>query len=94
MDPAPPLKFASPLLDEETVAAAAEVLRSGHITSGPWVERFERDLAQFCGGRTVRTNSLRMSPGLAARAVPDVLRLRQPRGSSFRGGAQRRARNP
>jgi dTDP-4-amino-4,6-dideoxygalactose transaminase len=54
MDPASPLKFASPLLDEETVAAAAEVLRSGHITSGPWVERFERDLAQFCGGRTVR----------------------------------------
>jgi dTDP-4-amino-4,6-dideoxygalactose transaminase len=49
------LKFASPLLDEETIAAAADVLRSGHITSGPWVERFERELSAFCDGRPVRT---------------------------------------
>jgi hypothetical protein len=48
------LKFASPLLDEETIAAVAEVLRSGQITSGPWVQRFEADLAAFCGGRPVR----------------------------------------
>jgi len=50
----PPLKFASPLIDEATVAAVADVLRSGHITSGPWVERFERDLSAFCDGRPVR----------------------------------------
>ncbi len=50
----PPLKFASPLIDEATVAAVADVLRSGQITSGPWVERFERDLSAFCGGRHVR----------------------------------------
>jgi dTDP-4-amino-4,6-dideoxygalactose transaminase len=49
-----PLKFASPLIDEETIAGAAEVLRSGHVTSGPWVEAFERALGEFCGGRTVR----------------------------------------
>ena len=49
-----PLKFASPLLDEATVAAAADVLRSGHITSGAWVERFEAALSAFCGGRPVR----------------------------------------
>jgi len=49
-----PLKFASPLIDEASVAAVADVLRSGHITSGPWVERFERDLSAFCDGRPVR----------------------------------------
>ena len=50
-----PLKFASPLIDEATIAGVADVLRSGHITSGPWVETFERDLSAFCGGRPVRT---------------------------------------
>jgi dTDP-4-amino-4,6-dideoxygalactose transaminase len=49
-----PLKFASPLLDEATVAAATDVLRSGHITSGPWVERFEAALSAHCEGRPVR----------------------------------------
>ena len=49
-----PLKFAAPYLDDETIAGVAEVLRSGHIASGPWVETFERDLSQFCGGRPVR----------------------------------------
>jgi dTDP-4-amino-4,6-dideoxygalactose transaminase len=49
-----PLKFASPLLDEATIAAVADVLRSGHITSGTWVERFEDALSAFCGGRPVR----------------------------------------
>ena len=49
-----PLKFASPLLDEATIAAAADVLRSGQITSGPWVARFEDALSQYCGGRPVR----------------------------------------
>ncbi len=48
------LKFASPLLDEATIAGVAEVLRSGHIASGPWVQRFERDLSAFCAGRPVR----------------------------------------
>jgi dTDP-4-amino-4,6-dideoxygalactose transaminase len=48
------MKFASPLLDEATVAAAADVLRSGHITSGVWVERFEAALSEFCEGRPVR----------------------------------------
>jgi len=50
----PVLKFAGPVIDEATIAAVADVLRSGHITSGPWVERFERDLSAFCGGRHVR----------------------------------------
>jgi dTDP-4-amino-4,6-dideoxygalactose transaminase len=48
------LKFASPLIDETTIAGVADVLRSGHITSGQWVETFERDLSAFCSGRPVR----------------------------------------
>jgi dTDP-4-amino-4,6-dideoxygalactose transaminase len=48
------LKFASPMIDAETIAAVGDVLRSGHITSGEWVERFETALSQFCEGRPVR----------------------------------------
>ena len=48
------LKFAGPDLDAETIAGVADVLRSGQITSGPWVVRFERQLEAFCGGRPVR----------------------------------------
>mgnify|MGYP001424604587 FL=1 len=38
-----------PAIDQEDLRAAAEVLRSGQIAQGPWVERFERDMAAFCG---------------------------------------------
>ena len=51
---APYLKFAAPLLDDETIVEVGEVLRSGHIASGPWVKRFEKELTRFCGGRPVR----------------------------------------
>src|SRR5215471_5238703 len=52
---APPyLRFAGPVLDEATVAGVADVLRSGWITSGPWVQQFERSLSEFCGGRPVK----------------------------------------
>src|SRR5450631_1680449 len=56
MDPnAPrPLKFAGPEIDEQTIAGVADVLRSGHITSGPWVREFEARLSTFCGDRPVR----------------------------------------
>ena len=50
----PYLKFAGPLLDEATVAAVGDVLRSGWITSGPWVQQFERSLSDFCEGRPVK----------------------------------------
>jgi len=52
--PLPELKFAGPDIDEATIAAVAEVIRSGQITSGPWVREFESRLSQFCGGRPVR----------------------------------------
>ena len=51
---AAPLKFASPVIDEVTIAAVGDVRRSGHITSGVWVERFEAALSTFCEGRPVR----------------------------------------
>ena len=54
MTATPYLKFAGPVLDEETIAGVAEVLRSGWITSGPWVQTFERALSDFCGGRPVK----------------------------------------
>ncbi len=50
----PYLKFAGPVLDEATIAGVGEVLRSGWITSGPWVQEFERSLSEFCGGRPVK----------------------------------------
>jgi dTDP-4-amino-4,6-dideoxygalactose transaminase len=54
MDSLPYLRFAGPVLDEATIEGAADVLRSGHVASGPWVRRFEDELSRFCGGRPVR----------------------------------------
>lgn len=48
------IKFAGPQIDEATIEGVADVLRSGHITSGPWVERFEAALSAHCEGRPVR----------------------------------------
>jgi len=54
MSALPYLKFAGPVLDEATIAGVAEVLRSGQLTSGPWVQEFETALSAFCEGRPVR----------------------------------------
>lgn len=54
MTTTPYLKFAGPVLDEATIAGVGDVLRSGWITSGPWVQQFERALSTFCGGRPVK----------------------------------------
>jgi hypothetical protein len=48
------LPFTRPSIDEETIAAVADVLRSGWITSGPKVQAFEAALSALCGGRPVR----------------------------------------
>ena len=48
------LPFTRPLIDEETIAGVAEVLRSGWITSGPQVKAFEAALSQYLGDRPVR----------------------------------------
>ena len=57
MSAVPYLKFAGPVLDEATVSGVDDVLRSGWITSGPWVQTFERSLSQFCDGRPVKAVS-------------------------------------
>ncbi|MBU0753196.1 MAG: DegT/DnrJ/EryC1/StrS aminotransferase family protein [Gammaproteobacteria bacterium] len=51
------LPFTRPSIDEATIAAVADVLRSGWITSGPKVQAFEAALSEYCGGRTVRAFS-------------------------------------
>lgn len=48
------LPFTRPTIDEETIAGVAEVLRGGHITTGPQALAFEAALSAHCGGRPVR----------------------------------------
>ncbi|MDY7578344.1 DegT/DnrJ/EryC1/StrS aminotransferase family protein [Herbaspirillum sp. RTI4] len=49
------LPFSRPTIDEATIAAVGDVLRSGWITSGPKVQAFEKALSDYFGGRPVRT---------------------------------------
>ena len=49
------LPFTKPTVDEETISAVADVLRSGWLTSGPRVKEFEAQLTEYFGGRPVRT---------------------------------------
>ena len=49
------LPFVRPHIDEATIAAVGDVLRSGWITSGPKVIEFEKQLSAYFGGRPVRT---------------------------------------
>ena len=51
----PFLPFSKPTIDEATIAAVGDVLRSGWITSGPKVQAFEAMLSDYFGGRLVRT---------------------------------------
>ncbi len=55
MSPLPFLPFVRPHIDEATIAAVAEVLRSGWITTGPQNQLFEAALSEYCGGRPVCT---------------------------------------
>ncbi|MBK1891642.1 DegT/DnrJ/EryC1/StrS aminotransferase family protein [Undibacterium sp. 14-3-2] len=49
------LPFTKPSIDEETIAAVTEVLRSGWLASGPKVQALEAQLSEYFGGRPVRT---------------------------------------
>ncbi|HZV65357.1 MAG TPA: DegT/DnrJ/EryC1/StrS aminotransferase family protein [Telluria sp.] len=51
----PFLPFSKPSIDEETIAAVGDVLRSGWITTGPKNAAFEAQLSDYFGGRPVRT---------------------------------------
>lgn len=50
----PYLPFTRPVIDEPTIEAVAEVLRSGWITTGPKAKAFEAALSEYFGGRPVR----------------------------------------
>jgi len=50
----PYLPFTRPSIDEATIEAVAEVLRSGWITTGPKARAFEAALSAYLGGRPVR----------------------------------------
>ena len=51
------LPFTRPSIDEDTIEAVAEVLRSGWLASGPKVAQFEGELSSYFGGRPVRTQT-------------------------------------
>ena len=48
------LPFTKPNIDEATIAAVGDVLRSGWITTGPKCAEFEKLLSAYFGGRPVR----------------------------------------
>ena len=48
------IPFTKPTIDEATISAVADVLRSGWITSGPKVLEFEKALSDYLGGSIVR----------------------------------------
>jgi dTDP-4-amino-4,6-dideoxygalactose transaminase len=51
------LPFTRPSIDEDTIAAVGEVLRSGWLASGPKVAQLEAELSAYFGGRPVRTQT-------------------------------------
>ena len=48
-------------ITNEDIAAVREVLTSDFLTQGPAVARFERSVADYCGGTAVRTWILSIS---------------------------------
>ena len=52
------IPFSPPWIDDQTVEAVTEVLRSGWITTGPKTKLFEQKLTDYCGNRkTLCVNS-------------------------------------
>ncbi|MBU1139774.1 MAG: UDP-4-amino-4-deoxy-L-arabinose aminotransferase, partial [Proteobacteria bacterium] len=45
------LPFSKPSISEDDIAAVADVLRSGWITTGKWNRQFEDDICQYCGSK-------------------------------------------
>jgi dTDP-4-amino-4,6-dideoxygalactose transaminase len=66
----PFLPFARPDYSEEEISEVAATLRSGWITSGPRVDRFEREFAQYVGaGHALAVNSCTAGLHLALAAL-------------------------
>ncbi len=47
------IPFSPPRIDEKTIQAVNDVLRSGWITTGPKTKLFEAEIAKYCGLTTV-----------------------------------------
>lgn len=47
------IPFSPPRIDDVTIKAVEEALRSGWITTGPRTKEFERQLAEYCGVQKV-----------------------------------------
>jgi len=43
--------FASPLISDDEIAEVVDTLKSGWLTTGPKVQRFEKEFAQFVGSK-------------------------------------------
>lgn len=55
------IPFSPPRIDDETINAVAEVLKSGWITTGPKTKQFEKEISAYCGvKKTVAVNSWTM----------------------------------
>lgn len=64
------IPFTKPDINEDDIAAVAEVLRSGWITTGPVTKAFERELSRYCGSaRTVCMNSQTMCAEMCLRLL-------------------------
>jgi dTDP-4-amino-4,6-dideoxygalactose transaminase len=64
------LPFALPDIDETEIALVSEALRSGWVTTGPQVRRFETEFATAVGGRyAVAVNSCTAAMHLALEAI-------------------------
>lgn len=46
------IPFSPPRIDDDTINAVTEVLRSGWITTGPKTKQFEKDITTYCGNKT------------------------------------------
>lgn len=70
--PQPFLPFALPEIGEEEIAAVADALRSGWVTTGPKTAQFEKDFAVFLGDNSlqcVAVNSATAGLHLALEAI-------------------------
>jgi dTDP-4-amino-4,6-dideoxygalactose transaminase len=65
------IPFALPDIGEEEIAAVAETLRSGWLTTGPKTRQFEEEFAAFLGGgvQALAVNSATAGLHLAAEAI-------------------------
>jgi len=62
------INFAPPRIDEKTIAAVSETLRSGWITTGPKTKLLEKKISEYCGvSQTLCVNSATAGLELALR---------------------------